>query len=60
MQLVARALAERGTSSRPEIVRLADLPSYRSAFVTTSLGWCGGMAAVSILLGTVLFRRRTA
>jgi ABC-2 type transport system permease protein len=24
------------------------------------LGWCGGILAVSVLLSTVLFRRRTA
>ena len=38
MQLVTGALAERGIPSRPDAVRLADLPSFRSAFVTNSLG----------------------
>lgn len=38
MQLLTRALAERGTPSHQETVRLADLLSYRSAFVTNSLG----------------------
>jgi branched-subunit amino acid aminotransferase/4-amino-4-deoxychorismate lyase len=38
MQLVTRALAERGIPSRHDIVRIADLPSFRSAFVTNSLG----------------------
>jgi branched-subunit amino acid aminotransferase/4-amino-4-deoxychorismate lyase len=38
MQLVSRALAERGIPSRHDTVRIADLPSFRSAFVTNSLG----------------------
>ena len=38
MQLVTIALAGRGLPSRQDTVRLADLPSFRSAFVTNSLG----------------------
>jgi branched-subunit amino acid aminotransferase/4-amino-4-deoxychorismate lyase len=38
MQLVTTALAARGIQSRREPVRVADLPSFRSAFVTNSLG----------------------
>jgi branched-subunit amino acid aminotransferase/4-amino-4-deoxychorismate lyase len=38
MQLVTRALAERGVPSRRATVRLIDLLSFRSAFVTNSLG----------------------
>ena len=38
MQLVTAALAERGLPSRQDTVRLADLLSFRSAFVTNSLG----------------------
>jgi branched-subunit amino acid aminotransferase/4-amino-4-deoxychorismate lyase len=38
MQLVTGALAEGGIPSRPDTVRLADLLSFRSAFVTNSLG----------------------
>lgn len=38
MQLVARALAERGIPSRHDAVRVADLLSFRCAFVTNSLG----------------------
>jgi branched-subunit amino acid aminotransferase/4-amino-4-deoxychorismate lyase len=38
MQLVTRALAERGIPSRHDVVHIADLPSFRSAFVTNSLG----------------------
>lgn len=38
MQLVARTLAERGMPSRHDTVRIADLPSFRSAFVANSLG----------------------
>lgn len=38
MQLVADALARRGTPSRRSTVRMADLPSFRAAFVTNSLG----------------------
>jgi len=38
MQLVSAALAERGIPSRRETVRVADLPSFRSVFLTNSLG----------------------
>lgn len=38
MQLVARTLAERGMPSRHDTVRIAELPSFRSAFVANSLG----------------------
>jgi branched-subunit amino acid aminotransferase/4-amino-4-deoxychorismate lyase len=38
MQLVARALAERGIPSRSGMVHLADLLSFRAVFVTNSLG----------------------
>ena len=38
MQLVTKALAERGLPSRHDTVRVADLRSFRSAFVTNSLG----------------------
>lgn len=38
MQLVARMLAERGTPSRHDMVRIADLPSFQAVFVTNSLG----------------------
>jgi len=38
MQLVAGALAERGIPSRSDTVLLADLLSFRSVFVTNSLG----------------------
>lgn len=43
MRLVTAALAGRGTPSRHDMVRLADLPSFRAVFVTNSLG----VAAVS-------------
>jgi branched-subunit amino acid aminotransferase/4-amino-4-deoxychorismate lyase len=38
MQLVTQALAGRGIPSRHDTVRIADLASFRSAFVTNSLG----------------------
>jgi hypothetical protein len=38
MQLVTRALAERGMPSRLAPVRIADLSSFQAAFVTNSLG----------------------
>jgi branched-subunit amino acid aminotransferase/4-amino-4-deoxychorismate lyase len=38
MQLVAGALARRGTPSRRGTVRIADLSSFRAVFVTNSLG----------------------
>jgi branched-subunit amino acid aminotransferase/4-amino-4-deoxychorismate lyase len=38
MQLVSAALAERGIPSRRETTRVADLPSFRSVFLTNSLG----------------------
>jgi branched-subunit amino acid aminotransferase/4-amino-4-deoxychorismate lyase len=38
MQLVSTALAERGIPFRRETVRVADLHSFRSAFLTNSLG----------------------
>lgn len=38
MQLVTRALAGRGTPSRRDTVRIADLRSFRSVFVANSLG----------------------
>jgi branched-subunit amino acid aminotransferase/4-amino-4-deoxychorismate lyase len=38
MQLLSTALAERGIPSRRKTVRVADLPSFRSAFLTNSLG----------------------
>jgi branched-subunit amino acid aminotransferase/4-amino-4-deoxychorismate lyase len=38
MQLVIEALAERGVPSRHDQVRVADLHSFRSVFVTNSLG----------------------
>jgi branched-subunit amino acid aminotransferase/4-amino-4-deoxychorismate lyase len=38
MQLAAGALAERGIPSRSGLVRLTDLLSFRSVFVTNSLG----------------------
>jgi branched-subunit amino acid aminotransferase/4-amino-4-deoxychorismate lyase len=38
MQLVSAALAERGIPSRRRTVRVADLSSFRSVFLTNSLG----------------------
>ena len=38
MQLVATALADRGVPSRNDTVRVGDLRSFRSVFVTNSLG----------------------
>jgi branched-subunit amino acid aminotransferase/4-amino-4-deoxychorismate lyase len=38
MQLVATALAERGVPSRNDTVRVGDLRSFRSVFLTNSLG----------------------
>src|SRR5712664_4074178 len=38
MQLVTTALAGRGVLFRYDTVRITDLPSFRSAFVTNSLG----------------------
>ncbi len=38
MQLVATALADRGVPSRNETVRVGDLRSFRSVFLTNSLG----------------------
>jgi branched-subunit amino acid aminotransferase/4-amino-4-deoxychorismate lyase len=38
MQLVATALAERGVPCRNDTVRVADLRSFRSVFLTNSLG----------------------
>ena len=38
MQLITTALAGRAVPSRHDTVRVADLPSFRSAFVTNSLG----------------------
>jgi len=38
MQLVSTALAERGIPSRRNTIRVADLPSFRSVFLTNSLG----------------------
>jgi branched-subunit amino acid aminotransferase/4-amino-4-deoxychorismate lyase len=38
MQLVIKALAERGVPSRQEPVRVTDLRSFRSVFATNSLG----------------------
>jgi branched-subunit amino acid aminotransferase/4-amino-4-deoxychorismate lyase len=38
MQLVSTTMAERGIPSRRETVRVSDLPSFRSVFVTNSLG----------------------
>lgn len=38
MQLVSAALAERGIPSRRESVRVADLTSFRSVFLTNSVG----------------------
>jgi branched-subunit amino acid aminotransferase/4-amino-4-deoxychorismate lyase len=37
-QLVSTALAERGVPSRRKTIRVADLASFRSAFLTNSLG----------------------
>jgi branched-subunit amino acid aminotransferase/4-amino-4-deoxychorismate lyase len=38
MQLVTSVLARRGTPSRHDTVRIADVPSFRAVFVTNSLG----------------------
>jgi branched-subunit amino acid aminotransferase/4-amino-4-deoxychorismate lyase len=38
MQLVSTALAERGIASRRKTIRTVDLPSFRSVFLTNSLG----------------------
>jgi branched-subunit amino acid aminotransferase/4-amino-4-deoxychorismate lyase len=61
MQLVTRALAERGTPSRQDTVRLADLLSFRSAFVTNSLGVAPvGQVDDQILRTDPAFTRRLA
>lgn len=38
MQLIATALADRGVPSRNDTVRVGDLRSFRSVFLTNSLG----------------------
>lgn len=38
MQLLTKTLAQRGTPPRRDAIRIADVPSFRSVFVTNSLG----------------------